>query len=63
MDPNATYRDFLDCYYLNEIDDALEHGRNLVEWLDKGGFEPAKFSRTLFYGILRQLKASEMAAR
>lgn len=40
MDPDETFNAMLDAQRLGSFDEASEHARNLLEWLNKGGFTP-----------------------
>jgi hypothetical protein len=40
MDPNATYDMLVDAILADDTDGAIEHARNLWNWLSKGGFAP-----------------------
>lgn len=43
MDPTSTFNAMLEAYANNELDEAREHARNLLQWLQKGGFPPRTF--------------------
>ena len=40
MDPDTCFADFKLAISEGRGDDAAEHARDLIEWLDGGGFEP-----------------------
>ena len=41
MDPNTTFQDFKLAIAEGRLQDAMTHAADLMEWLDKGGFEPS----------------------
>ncbi len=40
MDPDETFNAMLEAQRLGLVDEASEHARHLLEWLNKGGFAP-----------------------
>lgn len=40
MDPTETFNAMMSAYQQGEIEEAIDHARNLTEWLSKGGFAP-----------------------
>ncbi len=44
MDPNATWKLFLDCLVEEEFSEAKQHLADLREWLFKGGHPPDGFT-------------------
>lgn len=54
MDPQATFKEFMDAINRGVADDAHEYGTYLLGWLDKGGFMP-KIEKGDFSTILAVL--------
>ncbi len=40
MDPEATWLEMLQALIADDREAASEHAKNLIDWLDRGGFPP-----------------------
>lgn len=40
MDPNAAWRQWMDLFLHDNIPEAVEVAEGLIQWVQRGGFEP-----------------------
>ena len=62
MDPNATLSAMLSAYGRAEYEEAREHARDLIGWLDHHGFPPAGHTAASARQLAREIKTQSAYA-